>query len=213
MSHHLLLPRGHTFAGLPANGFGTIVADPPYPYKGRGRKGVISDRAIENHYQVMTLDDIHCLPIVDLALPDCWFWVWVPGVHHHRMGNIMERMGIEYCGVGLTWAKLNKNVDPAGPFYPNNFFMGLGFGTRKNTDACYLGKIGHPQRRSASVRELLISPIREHSRKPDEAFAQIEQFGDGPYLDLFGRSTRPNWTTWGNQATKFDAPMMESIHV
>ena len=41
---------------------------------------------------------------------------------------------------------------------------------------------------------------REHSRKPDEQYALIEACSRGPYLELFGRGTRENWTVWGNQA-------------
>ena len=33
---------------------------------------------------------------------------------------------------------------------------------------------GHPQRLSRSVRQLIISPRREHSRKPDETYERIE---------------------------------------
>ena len=41
---------------------------------------------------------------------------------------------------------------------------------------------------------------REHSRKPDEQYAIIEACSWGPYLELFGRGVRANWTVWGNQA-------------
>jgi N6-adenosine-specific RNA methylase IME4 len=41
---------------------------------------------------------------------------------------------------------------------------------------------------------------REHSRKPDEQYAIIEACSPGPYLELFARGERPNWTAWGHQA-------------
>jgi N6-adenosine-specific RNA methylase IME4 len=54
------------------------------------------------------------------------------------------------------------------------------------------------------VRELVIAPRREHSRKPDEVAAGTERLVAGPYLELFARETRPGWTSWGNEVTKFD---------
>ena len=30
--------------------------------------------------------------------------------------------------------------------------------------------------------------------------------GEGPFLELFARQSRPGWTTWGLEKTKFDPP-------
>ena len=57
---------------------------------------------------------------------------------------------------------------------------------------------------------------REHSRKPDEVHARIEALcGDVPRLELFGRESRPGWTVYGDEATKFDLsrPTMDSHQV
>jgi len=65
---------------------------------------------------------------------------------------------------------------------------------------------GKPQRQSASVRRLLVSPRREHSRKPDEVADRIVQLmGDVTRIELFSRQSRPGWAHWGNESTKFDA--------
>ncbi len=47
---------------------------------------------------------------------------------------------------------------------------------------------------------LFASRKREHSRKPDEQYAIIESCSRGPFLEIFGRGCRENWTVWGNQA-------------
>jgi hypothetical protein len=47
---------------------------------------------------------------------------------------------------------------------------------------------------------LLATRKREHSRKPDEIYDIIEACFWGPYLELFARTRRPNWTIWGNEA-------------
>ena len=58
---------------------------------------------------------------------------------------------------------------------------------------------------SRSIKRLIVAPCREHSRKPDEAHERIERLVGGPYLELFARTSRPGWTSWGNQTNLFDA--------
>jgi len=56
-----------------------------------------------------------------------------------------------------------------------------------------------------SVRSVIEGPVREHSRKPDEAFAAAEQLmPDAQRLELFSRQQRPGWTVWGNQIDRFE---------
>ena len=68
--------------------------------------------------------------------------------------------------------------------------------------------IGKPRRLSKAVRQLIISPRREHSRKPDEAYGRIEGLVSGPYLELFAWCSRPGWKSWGNQVSLFDEEPM-----
>ena len=82
----------------------------------------------------------------------------------------------------------------------SSFFTGLGFWTRANPELCLLATRGKPHRRSANVRKLIVSPRREHSRKPDEAYARIEALCEGPYLEMFARFSQPGWDRWGLDA-------------
>ena len=81
--------------------------------------------------------------------------------------------------------------------------MGMGYWTRSNTEPCLLATRGKPKRLNADVRQGIIEPRREHSRKPDCVHGRIERLVAGPYLELFARTTRPGWTVWGNQTDKF----------
>lgn len=83
--------------------------------------------------------------------------------------------------------------------------MGLGYWTRANTEYCLLATRGKPRRLSKSVRQGIIEPRRQHSRKPDCVYGRIEQLVEGPYLELFARTQRPGWTAWGNQTDRFGA--------
>lgn len=86
------------------------------------------------------------------------------------------------------------------PKSTDKYFFGLGRWTRSNTEPCLLGIKGKPQRVSASVSQPIVSPVRRHSQKPDEAREKIvELMGDLPRLELFARQTVPGWDCWGNE--------------
>ena len=57
------------------------------------------------------------------------------------------------------------------------------------------------ERASNAVSQLIMSPIREHSRKPDEVRDRIvELLGDLPRIELFAREAAPGWDCWGKEA-------------
>jgi N6-adenosine-specific RNA methylase IME4 len=84
--------------------------------------------------------------------------------------------------------------------------VGMGYWTRANSEVCLLATRGKPKRLNADVRQGIIEPRREHSRKPDCVPGRIERLVAGPYLELFARTTRPGWDSWGNETDKFAPP-------
>lgn len=72
---------------------------------------------------------------------------------------------------------------------------------------CLLFTRGSPKRQSAAVRQLIVAPRREHSRKPEETHERIEALLPGPYLELFARTRRPGWSVWGNDTDHFTSTM------
>jgi N6-adenosine-specific RNA methylase IME4 len=92
-----------------------------------------------------------------------------------------------------------------------DFFMSTGYYTRANCEMCLLGtRKKKPKRINRDVRKLIVSPRREHSRKPEQAYTRIERLFDGPYLEMFSRSSRDNWQSWGNQTGLFDQGHVET---
>jgi len=82
--------------------------------------------------------------------------------------------------------------------------MGLGSWSRSNAEICLLGFKGKLKRQSASVRQIVYSPIEEHSKKPDEVKGRIvELMGDLPRVELFARQQSPGWDSWGNEVDKY----------
>lgn len=155
----------------------------------------------------MSINDIAALPISEIAADDCHLFLWVTGPILEKSFEVIRAWGFRYSGVAFTWIKLRKSHDPNQlrilPSLDSDFHVGLGFTTRKNAEFCLLARRGNAKRNAKNIRELILAPRREHSRKPDEAHARIERYADGPYLELFGRAQRPNWTVRGDEAEKF----------
>ena len=190
-----MIKRPHPFYGLKRHHYGVILVDAPLGFKTYSSKG--EGRSPQRHYACMSFDELAALPIADLAAPNCFLVSSIPNRSNPLNEPLMRAWGFNFSGAAFTWAKLNRSGV--------GWFMGGGYGTRKNTEVCWLGRRGNPKRLSAGVRELIVAPVREHSRKPDEVYARIEQFCAGPYVELFARQRRPHWDSWGDQVGKFNA--------
>jgi N6-adenosine-specific RNA methylase IME4 len=175
-----------------------IYADPPWTFATYSAKG--KGRSPEAYYDCMSLADIKALPVADWAADDCVLLLWTTDPVLPTAFEVIDAWGFKYKTVGFYWAKLNKSVPPQLIYGEGSFFTGLGFWTRANPELCLLATRGHPRRRSADVKKLIISPRREHSRKPDEAYERIEALCEGPYLEMFARASRPGWDRWGTES-------------
>lgn len=186
------------FADLPRNHFKAIYADPPWHFDCWSDKGTA--RAADNHYNTMATADIAALPVADLASDDCALFMWACWPTMQDAFTLIEAWGFKYKTCAFCWLK----ADPWRLFADDKTpFAGMGYWTRANSEVCLLATRGKPKRIHADVRQGIIEPRREHSRKPDCVYDRIERLVDGPYLELFARTTRPGWTSWGNQVGKF----------
>jgi N6-adenosine-specific RNA methylase IME4 len=177
----------------PPKRYKVIYADPPWTFATYSRKG--KGRSAEAHYDCMSLADIKALPVAQWAADDCVLFLWTTDPLLEKALDTVQVWGFTYKTVGFYWAKLNR---PDVPYNDHSFFTGLGFWTRSNPELCLLATRGKPRRRRADVRKLIVSPRREHSRKPDEAYERIEALCEGPYLEMFARFSRPGWDRWGS---------------
>jgi N6-adenosine-specific RNA methylase IME4 len=194
------------FAALEPRKYRCVVLDPPWRFSA-GTKGR------PQHYARMTDAEIAALPLAQLAHSDgAWFFVWITSaIDGPRFWQSIypswHRQGLRYSARAFVWLKLHRaSARGTEPFFyhKNSFHSGTGFTTRKNAEDCLLFKVGKPKRVARNVREEIIAPLREHSRKPDESFARIEQFCAGPYAEMFSRESRAGWDAGGNEVGKFD---------
>lgn len=108
----------------------------------------------------------------------------------------MEAWGFEYKTAAFVWVK--KTSRAGGNAW------GMGAYTRANAEVCLLGvtkgfKAGEMVK-SHRVHQIVESPVREHSRKPEEVRDRIvELLGDVPRIELFARERFPGWDAWGDE--------------
>ena len=192
-----------------AGRYACIYADPPWTFVTHSDNG--KDRSPEKHYDCMDISAIEAMPVSLVAARDAWLFLWTTWPHMPQALDVMRYWGFQYSGIGFLWAKTygEPELDPrdqATPIIkPSDWVMSLGYTTRKNTEPCILGKRGSPQRLHKDVRELIVAPRREHSRKPDVTHARIRRFCPGPRLEMFARTSVPGFDAWGAEVGKFPA--------
>ncbi len=194
------------FGTLSVGGYGVIPCDPPWHFAGYSESGSgVPQRAPEQHYPTMSFDDMAALPVARLAASDCALFMWSTSSHTPQAFDLARRWGFTFSSKAFTWAKVNKGAAAdAQAFDQATWFMGLGHGTRRQTEDCWLFMRGSPRRLDLGIRELIVARVREHSRKPDQQYEAIERLYLGPRCELFSRSHRRGWSVWGNDSERFN---------
>jgi N6-adenosine-specific RNA methylase IME4 len=190
------------FAHLKKNHYGVIYLDPPWAFKcWNGDK--LPSRVADAHYQTMTFTALEALPVGDLAAENCILICWVVWPTLPEALSLIKHWGFEYKTCAFSWMKANnKQMDMFSE--DSAVQVGMGYWTRANSEVALLAVRGSPKRLNADVRQGIISPRREHSRKPEGMHERIERLAAGPFCELFARqSDRKKWDFWGNETEKF----------
>lgn len=200
-------PKGWEWPGLKPLHYNVIGADPAWHFQTYSELGM--DRSPD--YQTMSLDQIKDLRVADLAAPDCLLALWIIDTMMQDSLDVISDWGFEYKNTGFVWIKtydepqlIIERTRQIGRSFESNFPMGMGYWTRANPELCLFATRGSPARIDASVRKLIFSPRREHSRKPPEYRTGLKRLVKGPCCELFSRETVDGWDSWGNQVGLFD---------
>lgn len=187
------------FGSLMPLSFDLISADPPWEYELYSEAG--NQKAASAQYDTMPLAEIMALPVGHLARGDCllllWGCGWMPPAQ--RQG-VMEAWGFTYKSE-LAWRKTTRR---------GKVRMGPGYRVRTMHEPIYLGVMGNPQHKA--FKSIFDGVARQHSRKPEEFYDAVTKASPkSNKLDLFSRNTRPGWTNWGRESSKFDDGDPESM--
>lgn len=184
--------------------FVTSSLDPPWLERGGGK----IKRGADRHYPLMKLDDIHrtifTSPVWTPA-DDAHMYLWVTNNFLPQGLELMRRLGFRYV-TNTAWVKMADEWSAAAAALhsPNEkaaalLQIGLGQYQRGAHELLLFGVRGkamvpEPRDRLPTV---VFAPRGRHSEKPVVFYDRIERASPGPYLEVFARSEREGWTSWG----------------
>ena len=180
--------------------YNIVLADPPWYYRKSG--GIKSARGLaKKYYNTMKLEDIKGLPVQNICADNCYLFLWVTAPCMPEGLEVLRAWGFEFFTIAFTWIKTNKKSD--------TLFWGMGKATRANPEYALLGRKGRLERKAKDVHSVLISPIEQHSKKPDDIRNRIVKlYGDLPRIELFARKMKgglfeddrfKGWDLWGDE--------------
>ena len=145
------------------------------------------DRAAENHYPTMTLDDIKALPVPAISAKDCVLFLWATVPMLPQALDALSTWGFAYQS-HFVWIKPH---------------IGTGFWVRNKHELLLIGTKGHVPAPAPGEQypSAITAPLGEHSAKPFVFREMIEDmFPTLPRLEMFARGEAVSgWDHWGTR--------------
>jgi len=192
-------------SALPSGAFATIAADPPWAYPSPGQIGKTlehrpnRDKGLSKHgagsvarYGAMTLDELKAMDVGRVATTDAHLYLWVTNGFVEHAYPIARAWGFKPITL-ITWTK-TRQADGQPSMKMGAYYRGA----TEHILFCTRGKM--IELRGPPHATAILNPRTPHSVKPDYFYNMVEEQSPGPYLELFARRARPNWTAWGNEA-------------
>jgi N6-adenosine-specific RNA methylase IME4 len=173
------------------DGYKVILANPPWRYRDYAALGERpgQGRDAGRHYPTLTVAELGALPVAEAAADHAALFLWATWPLLGEALTVIDAWGFHYLTLAWVWIKLNKKN--AG------LFIGNGRYTRANSEPCLLAVRGNLPVAAQDVLSVIMAPVREHSRKPEEQYAKIERlYPYGAYLELFAHHQRPAGMCW-----------------
>lgn len=201
-----------TVAQKPIETYRTLLIDPPWKMCSGGSKTINP----KYKYPIQSQKEIVATvkgwlteyPLAEEA--HCYIW----GINSFSTGgskglvdmiDLCEQIGFKPVTF-LIWTKPQGNPTPYGQRKTELCLFGAKWRKGMSDRVMYKAKndsesvVGWGMPSSV---DFIHAPRREHSRKPEEFYELIEQRSNAPYLELYSRSKRFNWTCVGNEVGKY----------
>ncbi len=171
--------------------YSTIVADPPWPLKWNGGAGGAHRNATPLRYSLMSLDDIKAMPVGAIAAQNAHLYLWVTPELNRKGEGVATAEAWGFTVVDeIIWEKPNFGVG----VFPRHCHEPLLI--------CRRGALSFTGRRDVRSVQKWKQPQnsnggKTHSAKPSAALDLVEMSSPPPYVELFARTPRLGWDSWG----------------
>jgi N6-adenosine-specific RNA methylase IME4 len=170
---------------LPKGPWPILFVDPAWRYD----FSATSSRAIERHYETMSLEEICALPVGEIAAENAALFLCVPQAINEQAFAVIKAWGFQYCS-GAVWEKTDG--------------IGEGFYFRSQHELFLLATRGDfpPPPPALRLPSVIKAPRGAHSEKPAALYEAVERmYPRLARIELFCRGRpRPGWAGWGNEA-------------
>jgi N6-adenosine-specific RNA methylase IME4 len=175
------VPEPEKAAAVADARYATIVIDPPWDWGDEGDQDQLG-RARPD-YSTMTIEQLEQLDVGGLADDDCHIYMWITNRSLPKGFRLLEAWGFRYI-TAITWVKPH--------FGMGNYFRG-------QTEHVLFGVRGSQPLKRKDVGTVFTSErgAGGHSSKPTAFLDLVESCSPGPYIEMFSRSSRDGWVTWG----------------
>lgn len=169
-----------------------LLADPPWKYNERRGKQARFGAGAPGHYKGMKPEDIAALPMGAYGAARSMLFLWATWPLLPEALSVMAGWGYRYTTIGFLWVKIEADGSPV---------HGGGFYSKANTEPCLIGVRGRPMKPAVdTVSSVILSPTREHSRKPEACRTRISlMYPKARKIELFCRESAQGWATWGDE--------------
>lgn len=194
-----------------------LLIDPPWDYSKPGPK---IGKGARGHYPTMKTAAIiaffNKLAESTANFPNTIMFSWVTNPRLNLFFRALREMNtgisvddrFRYSTKAFTWVKTNKDGTP---------FRGPGNFTASNEEGCYILSKGSVPPVKKLVPSVILAPKEEHSRKPAEARARIEEMyplgSNYLHVELFARQASEGWVVFGNEVGKKEDIMDDLEHL
>ena len=179
------------FGDLAPFSFDFLMVDPPWSFETWSDRG--KEKSAETHYATMTLSAVKALPVGHLAARDAVLWLWATHPMIDQQIGVIPAWGFRFVTSGV-WVKRTAN---------GKLSFGTGYRLRCASEPFLIATNGDP-RTARTVRTVIEGKVRRHSEKPEEAFAAAEEMmPTARRVEIFSRTDRAGWSSWGLEAGKF----------
>jgi len=174
--------------------YDVVLCDPPWSYYGQQDKW----GAAAKFYPTMSDDDLRNFPIKDFLNDTGVVFMWATSPRLDFAIELLTHWGLHYRGVAFVWVKTKQTGEPIGAQGVRPSFI------KPTTEYVIIGATSDKGRvlklNDESIRQVIMSPKQEHSRKPDDVHIAISKmYPNASKIELFARRPFEGWDVWGNE--------------